>query len=224
MANEDELRARLREAAEAHRPDRARMLARVERGMAADARAVSVRSVRPLRPVPWLRVAGAAAAVAGIFAAGGYAVTALSGPSPSVAATGADPNAEPRLRAEGVIDPGSNRYWAQSDLTVTTSTPLSGLVVEVRVAQTGGVASTGNWRTLPAEDFTVSVREDGGALVYRWTLTAGRTVPAGRHVFAGQYDHAEGGRDAGSDTFTVTATDTSGDRTSARGGFVPTAP
>jgi hypothetical protein len=29
----DELRARLREAAEAHEPDRARILARVERGM-----------------------------------------------------------------------------------------------------------------------------------------------------------------------------------------------
>ncbi|WP_329112531.1 hypothetical protein [Streptomyces sp. NBC_01353] len=221
MTNEDELRARLREAAEAHRPDRARMLARVERGMAADARAVPA---RPVRPVPWLRVAGAAVAVAGIFAAGGYAVTALSGPSRSSAATGSEPSAEPRLRAEGVIDPGSNRYWAQSDLTVTTSTPLSGLVVELRVAQTGGVASTGNWRTRPAEDFTVSVREDGGALVYRWTLTAGRTVPAGRHVFAGQYNHAEGGRDAGSDTYTVTATDTSGHRASARGGFAPTAP
>ncbi|MFD9030733.1 hypothetical protein ACFVZW_06155 [Streptomyces sp. NPDC059567] len=217
MTNEDELRARLREAAEAHRPDRARMLARVERGMAADALAAPA---RPLRPVPWLRVAGAAVAVAGIFAAGGYAVTALSDQSRSVSAAGA----EPRLRAEGVIDPGSNRYWAQSDLTVTTSTPLSGLVVELRVAQTGGVASTGNWRSLPAEDFTVSVREDGGALVYRWTLTAGRTVPAGRHVFAGQYNHAEGGREAGSDTYTVTATDTSGHRASARGGFAPTTP
>ncbi|MFB7370173.1 hypothetical protein ACFC0D_10055 [Streptomyces sp. NPDC056222] len=224
MTNEDELRARLREAAEAHRPDRARMLARVERGMAADARAVPGRPVRPLRPVPWLKVAGAAVAVAGIFAAGGYAVTALSGPSRSVTAAGSEPSAEPRLRAEGVVDPGSNRYWAQSDLTVTTSTPLSGLVVELRVAQTGGVASTGNWRTLPAEDFTVSVREDGGALVYRWTLTSGRTVPAGRHVFAGQYNHAEGGRDAGSDTYTVTGTDTSGHRASAHGGFAPTAP
>ncbi|MFE6992689.1 hypothetical protein ACFVFN_31710, partial [Streptomyces pharetrae] len=69
----DELRARLREAAEAHQPDRARMLARIERGMAEEVRPAAHRATRP--PVfGWLRVAGATAAVAGVLAVGGYAV------------------------------------------------------------------------------------------------------------------------------------------------------
>ena len=68
----DELRARLHEAAEAHEPDRARILARVERGMTAKARP-DHRATRP--PVfGWARVVSATAAVAGVLAVGGYAV------------------------------------------------------------------------------------------------------------------------------------------------------
>ncbi|MER7518390.1 hypothetical protein [Streptomyces sp. NPDC126499] len=268
---EDLLRAELREAAAAHVPDRARMLARVERGLAA---CPTARTADRPRPAPWLRAAGAALAVAAVVAAGAVVVSLLPGPErqagPAVpAATGSTPAPGPapatstpsaaatpratgatgtppatgdtaapgptartataappaptplRIAATGVIDPGSNRYWAQSDLTLTTPAPLAALTVELRVAQTGGVASTGHWRTLPPEDFTVTVREADGALVYRWTLRAGRTAPAGRHVFAAQYDHAEGARAAGLDAYTVTATDTSGRRATAHGGFTP---
>ncbi|OSP41902.1 hypothetical protein B7767_18445, partial [Streptomyces sp. 13-12-16] len=53
----EELRARLHEAAGAHEPDRERMLARVERGMAGPARPEH-RATRP--PLfGWVRVAGA---------------------------------------------------------------------------------------------------------------------------------------------------------------------
>ncbi|GAA3399067.1 hypothetical protein [Streptomyces roseoviridis] len=263
---DEPLRAELREAAAAHVPDRARMLARVERGLAARPAAPAA------RPAPWLRAAGAALAVVAVVAAAALVVPVLPGPdgppgpavpaatgstsatatapatgtaptgtapstgtapptgtapaitgTPSTAATtGAPPAPTPLpLTVTGVIDPGSNRYWAQSDLTLTVPAPLTALTVELRVAQTGGVASTGHWRTLPPEDFTVSVREADGALVYRWTLKAGRTAPAGRHVFAAQYDHAEGERAAESDTYTVTATDASGRRATAHGGFAP---
>lgn len=213
MPSREEVRARLRAAAAAHEPDRARMLARVERGMTAKPRPAR----RPARPAPWLRAAGAALAVAAVLAAGGYTVTTLARPAGPAAP--AAPAAGLRLTATGVIDPGSNRYWAQSDLTLTTPAPLTALTVELRIAQTGGVADTGNWRTLPAEDFTVSVREEPGRLVYRWTLRPGRTAPAGRHVFAAQYDHAEGARDPAADTYTVTATDGTARRGSAHGGF-----
>ncbi|MFF5973792.1 hypothetical protein ACFY7C_19910 [Streptomyces sp. NPDC012769] len=228
---EDRLRARLREAAAAHEPDRARMLARVERGVAAHRPARQTREplgARAARSAPWLRTAGAALAVAAVVAAGVSVVPALTGPTgPAVpAATGSTSASASvpgplRITATGAIDPGSNRYWAQSEITLTTPAPLTALTVELRVAQTGGVASTGHWRTLPAEDFTVTVREEGGALVYRWTLRPDRPAPAGRHVFAAQYDHAEGPRAAASDTYTVTATDTSGRRATADGGFTP---
>ncbi|MEV3988747.1 hypothetical protein AB0J57_07535 [Streptomyces sp. NPDC049837] len=220
----DELKRQLREAAGAHHPDRARIHARVERGMAAT-RATrggarhrpSARTSSAARP-SWARVAGATAAVAAVLAAGGHTAATVLGsdrPDRSVTAQPAAP-----LRADGTVDPHSNRFWAQSNLTLTAPRPLTTLTVDLRVAQTGGVASTGHWRTLPADDFTVSVREDeAGALHYTWTLKPGRTAPAGRHVFAGQYNHAEGARAADRDRYTVTATDSGGERTSLRGDF-----
>ncbi|MFC8509941.1 hypothetical protein ACFU3J_20140 [Streptomyces sp. NPDC057411] len=221
VASPEEVRARLREAAHAHAPDRARMLARVERGTTAEpgARRGPARpSVRAVRPV--LRAAGAALAVAAVLAAG-YTVTTLARPSGPAAPAATAPARPLRLTATGVIDPGSNRYWAQSDLALTTPAPLTALTVELRIAQTGGVADTGNWRTLPAEDFTVSVRAEREHLVYRWTLRPGRTAPAGRHVFAAQYNHAEGPRDSGADTYKVTATAADARQGGAYGGFAP---
>ncbi|MFF1695231.1 hypothetical protein ACFVXC_16590 [Streptomyces sp. NPDC058257] len=289
----DDVRGHLHDAAAEHRPDRERMLARIERGMERDAVGPGAPSRGRLpRPAPWLRIAGTTAAVAGVFALGGYAVaSAVQGgdPPPRTVGTPAAPespaapspaasepddeNAGPSAPAEpthpsgrattgapdrgtdqdadrppkksqpppstgrvapdaksvedgylwsdGSIDPQSNDFWAQSTLTFKTGKSLTALTVELRVAQTGGVADAGNWRSLPADDFTVSVREQGGELVYRWTLKEGRTVPAGEHVFAGQYNHAEGGRDAGEDTYAAEAT-ASGQRTAVRGDFART--
>ncbi|MEV8316610.1 hypothetical protein AB0Q95_20810 [Streptomyces sp. NPDC059900] len=289
----DDVRKQLRDAAAEHRPDRERMLARIERGMERDAAGSGTASRGRLsRPAPWLRIAGATAAVAGVFALGGYAVASVvrgdeppprtvgtpaapespTGPSPSASAPddeNAGPSAPARpahpsgketssapgkdkdrgtdrppkkstpppatqpvapdaedvedryLWSDGSIDPQSNDFWAQSTLTFKTQKPLTALTVELRVAQTGGVADAGNWRSLPADDFTVSVGEQDGALVYRWTLKAGRTVPAGEHVFAGQYNHAEGGRDAGEDAYAAEAT-ASGQKAAVRGDFART--
>ncbi|WBO67125.1 hypothetical protein [Streptomyces camelliae] len=260
----DELRARLHEAAAAHEPDRARILARVERGMAApspSARAArSARSAHRATRSPvlgWARVVGATAAVAGVLAVGGYAVAsavkdkpparqtvavsptptpspdatsrppAPSGPAPSTGGThsahapSASPSRTPGasgqppvahseqdgpLWSDGSVDPHSNDFWAQSNLTLKTSKQLSALTVELKVAQTGGVSSTGAWRSLPETDFTQTVEERDGFLVYTWTLKEGRTVPAGEWVFAGQYNHERGGRDAKGDGYTITGT------------------
>ncbi len=252
----EELRARLQEAAGAHEPDRERMLARIERGMAGPARP-DHRARRP--PVfGWLRVAGATAAVAGVLAVGGYAVASavkddespsqrhvavspVPAPTPSPEATSrapappvepsTDAPARPRdtgtppagtsnpsgaarppagvedgpLWSDGSVDPHSNEFWAQSNVTLKTAERLTALTVELRIAQTGGVTSTGAWRSLPEADFGLTVWERDGFLVYTWTLKEGRTVPPGEWVFAGQYDHARGGRDAGGDRYTATA-------------------
>ncbi|TXS09928.1 hypothetical protein EAO71_36910 [Streptomyces sp. ms191] len=79
---------------------------------------------------------------------------------------------------------------------------------------------TGHWQTRPADDFTVTVRQEGGFLVYRWVLRPGRTIPSGEHVFAGQYDHAAGGRDAGPDTYRAEAAAGTG-RALVWGDFAP---
>ncbi|MEV0096285.1 hypothetical protein [Streptomyces sp. NPDC050738] len=268
----DELEKQLKEAAGAHRPDRERMLARVERGMFEPEPAAPHRHQRSRGLGPWLRAVGATAVVAGVCAAGGYAVasavqddgpqqTVATSPTPEESTTTASPSptassstrpshhvvppAKPphspkgtahssppasppvsalpsapagTLLADGSIDPESTAYWAQSNITFKNRTPLDALTVELRVALTDGVADTGNWRDLPVEDFTVSVQEEGHFLVYRWTLKAGRTVPAGQHVFAGQYNHAQGGRDAKDDTYTVQGT-ASGKRAEVQGDF-----
>ncbi|MER5442854.1 hypothetical protein [Streptomyces sp. NPDC002790] len=216
--SEDDLRQRLRSAADAHRPDRARMLARVERGMY-ERPTTDEPERRPA--VGWVRVAGITAGVVGALAVGGFAVgSALrSDPAPRQQQVGVSP--APSLWADGSVDPGSNAYWAQSNVTFKTKSELASLTVELRVAQTGKVRSTGHWRSLPAGDFTETVSERGGFLVYRWVLRAGRVVPVGEHVFAGQYDHAEGGRDASADRYVVRGRDGSGQRVSVDGDFAP---
>ncbi|MEU8676487.1 hypothetical protein [Streptomyces sp. NPDC048560] len=234
---DDELRQRLQDAARAHHPDRERMLARVERGMAQERLARPGRAWRPLRaPMPWLRVVGATVAVCGVLAVGALTVTSagegdggarqVAGPAPAPTADpvrgGALPAEDGPLRSDSSVSTNSNRYWAQSHVTVTTGEALSALVVELRVAQTGGVNSTGSWRSLPVEDFTVSARETNGFLVYRWTLKQGRTVPVGTHTFAGQYNHAEGARSARRDDYTVRA-GMSGRQTAVGGKFTSAA-
>ncbi|MFS8204523.1 hypothetical protein ACLVWQ_38350 [Streptomyces sp. CWNU-52B] len=236
----DELRGRLRDSAGAYEPDRARILARVERGRASEE---SRRHPSPNpSPLSWFRVVGATAAVAGVLAVGGYAVTSAvraeettdqtvavtpspapspspsPSPSPEQRASSraplppdpADSSAGARtedgpLWSDGSVDPHSNEFWAQSNVTVRTREQLTSLTVTLKVGQTGGVTSTGAWRSAPEDDFTASVAEKDGFLVYRWVLKPGRIVWPGTWVFAGQYDHDRGGRDAGDDAYTVTA-------------------
>ncbi|MFH9043884.1 hypothetical protein ACH4FA_31725 [Streptomyces sp. NPDC017966] len=250
----EELRARLHEAAGAHEPDRERMLARVERGMAGPARPEHRAARRPV--FGWFRVAGATAAVAGVLAVGGYAVASSvqdekppqrqvaasptptrspeatsRPPEPSVNPT-PDPPEQSRntatppagkrspsdgparppagvedgpLWSDGSVDPHSNEFWAQSNVTLKTTERLTSLTVELRIAQTGGVTSTGAWRSLPEDDFELSVDERDGFLVYVWKLKDGLTIEPGEWLFAGQYDHERGGRDAGEDTYTAWA-------------------
>ncbi|WP_406391933.1 hypothetical protein OG806_12475 [Streptomyces sp. NBC_00882] len=261
------LRARLRDAAEAHEPNREQILARIERGMSEQTRP-DHRATRP--PVyGWVRVVSATAAVACVLGLGGYAVaSAVRDKTPaqtSVAATGTPtpspdatsrppaPPADPTPRttptretekpsgtpsgtpsastevqasgaedgplwSDGAMDPHSNEFWAQSDVTVRTSEQLTALTVELRIEQTSGVTTTGAWRSLPEDDFTLTVAEKDGFLVYTWVLKDGRTVPNGEWVFAGQYNHARGGRDAKGDGYTATATAKSGDL-AVKGGF-----
>ncbi|MEU0948938.1 hypothetical protein ABZ379_40640 [Streptomyces canus] len=267
MTMQRDVHGALRDAAESHEPNRERILARVERGMAEQSRP-DHRATRP--PVyGWVRVVSATAAVACVLGLGGYAVASAVKDEPptrkSVAATGTPtpspdatsrppaPSANPTrnttpthradkrsgtpsgtpsastevpasgaedgpLWSDGSVDTHSNEFWAQSNVTVRTSEQLTSLTVELRIAQTGRVTDTGAWRSLPEDDFTLTVAERDGFLVYTWVLKDGRTVPKGEWVFAGQYNHERGGRDAKDDVYTATATAKSGDL-AVKGGF-----
>ncbi|MFJ2822040.1 hypothetical protein ACIO7M_13120 [Streptomyces toxytricini] len=227
----EDLKRRLREAAAAHEPDRDGMLRRVRQGIAADTRP-TLR--RPAGSLSWPCVALAALATAAVLLAGGYAAvgTAPSGPdgrapaappTPPPAVDGSAPPPRTQdgpLGSDGEVDPGGNPYWSQSSITLRTGVPLGALTLEVRIAQTGGVAPTGAWRTRPEGDFTLTTADgDGGAVVYRWTLKPGRTVPPGQHVFAVQYNHAQGPRAAAADAYTATAATAEGRQHTVAGPF-----
>ncbi|SOD58241.1 hypothetical protein SAMN06297387_10151 [Streptomyces zhaozhouensis] len=198
MADREETRELLRAAAAEHRPDRERMRARVARGMAARGPA----AVAPRRRRGRL-VAGAVGAVGCVLAvtvlAGGW----LGGDERG-GATAASPSARGTLATSGEIYRDDNPYWSQSEVTLETSHPLSALTVEVRVVADEEARPTGGWRTPPEEDFVFTTGEEGGDLVFRWELREGREVPEGEHVFAAQYDHGEGPRDAAFDRYLVT--------------------
>ncbi len=115
--------------------------------------------------------------------------------------------------------PAANAYWSEKDLILTAARPLSRLTVTVRVAQTGGVAPTGSWLDLPNGDFDVSVRPGPDAVVYRWTLKAGRQAWPKGNVFAAQFDHPDKPRPRGSDTYTVTASVADGRPVTVSGRF-----
>lgn len=235
----EQISRQLREAAEAHRPDRARMLARVERGMAS----------ATCRPAPrvarsWSKVTFAGAAAAGILATAGLAVAVVgsappppdtlpppavsnSSPAPSVTSTVVPPPAaanQPNqstpdvpespsttssrlsdgpLSAKGSVDSHSHTFWTQDTLVVGVTEQLTALSVEVHIAQTGGVENSGHWQTSPVDDYTFTVREADGELIYRWELKPGRTVPVAQHTFAVQYNHTRGARDGKADRYGV---------------------
>ncbi|NNN34573.1 hypothetical protein HLK59_30280, partial [Streptomyces sp. S3(2020)] len=122
------------------------------------------------------------------------------------------------LWSDGSVDPHSNDFWAQSNITLKTSEQLTALTVRLKIAQTGGVTSAGAWRSLPEDDFTLTTEEKDGFVVYTWTLKADREVAKGEWVFAGQYDHERGGRDAADDSYTVTGT-AGGEQLAVKGDF-----
>jgi hypothetical protein len=246
----EQISRRLREAAEAHQPDRGRILARVQRGTTGTARATGAtfRHRTPGIGRSWPNVALAGLAAAGILAAAGLAVAAIvqtappnpdnatsltmstpSGTPTSAPSTSTSPpgqglpaptyNAPPPtstpppddrttdgpLSSEGSIDPHSHTFWTQNNLTLTTTEPLTALTVELRIAQTGNVQSSGQWQTGPDDDFTITVEEVDGTLIHRWTLKPGHTAPAAQHTFAAQYNHPDGPRDPHPDTYRAEA-------------------
>ncbi|MEU6246921.1 hypothetical protein [Glycomyces sp. NPDC047010] len=124
------------------------------------------------------------------------------------------------LWSEGAIDANNTDYFTQSTVKFRSDTALTGLEVELRLAEGDGLAYLDSWTT---DDnlFTEAVytSEDGYA-VLRWTLKDGAVVPAGNeYTLAGQFDPNGGPRSGDADSFTVTATGEDGETGVLEGGF-----
>ena len=245
QGNEARIGAALRAEADSHQPDRAAMLARIERGqfsapVRGRRRRTSRRGGLRLAGIVMASAVGFGLSVAGTWAAVGVfsapaptepVVTVVS-PSPSVSATpsagtAGTPSGTPSapsasagasnpagatrvqqgfLWSDGSIDPYTTTGWSQSDITLKNHYTVTALDVKVTLAFTPGLASTGSWSTVPAAELVTTVTKQGGTLVYEFTLKPGATLAPGTYVFAGQYNHAAVGRDAGGDSYRATAT------------------
>jgi hypothetical protein len=114
------------------------------------------------------------------------------------------PTAGP-LTAIGTVGHNSNQFWAQENLTITTTRAIRGLHLSVTVSGASTVQSTGSWSTLAPADLTTAVNRVPGGLVYDITLKPGRTLPAGTYVFGLQFNHPVNGHNFTTDTYHVTA-------------------
>jgi hypothetical protein len=157
----------------------------------------------------------------GSLAASGVALPAATTPpaaTPAGSATTATRPASP-LTAVGTVDPHSFQYWAQENLTVTTTRPIRELEVTVAVSGGPAVRSTGMWTTLLPADVGTTVRSDPDGLVYDITLKAGQTLQPTAYKFGFQFDRPSTGHDFTLDTYRVSAVTTDGATESASGTF-----
>jgi hypothetical protein len=143
---------------------------------------------------------------------------ALPAATPAGSATAATRPAGP-LTAVGTVDPHSFQYWAQENLTVTTTRPIRELDVTVAVSGGPAVRSTGTWTTLLPADVEATVRSDAHGLVYDITLKAGQTLQPAAYQFGFQFNRPGTGHEFTLDTYRVSAVTTDGATESASGTF-----
>ena len=109
------------------------------------------------------------------------------------------------VTATGTVDSHSTRYWAQEDLSVTTTRVVRALHVTVTVSGGASVQSTGSWSTILAADLDVTVSRTSGGLAYDIALKPGLNLPPGTYAFGLQFNRPAAGHDFAGDTYTVTA-------------------
>ncbi|SDL67002.1 hypothetical protein SAMN05216298_4725 [Glycomyces sambucus] len=134
--------------------------------------------------------------------------------------TGGEPEAPDWLTAQGSIDANNTDYFSQSVVKFRSERALTGLTVELRVAEGGGLVVSDTWTTDDNLFQEAVVTSEDGYTVLRWTLKDGAVVPAGNeYTLAGQFDPNGGPRSGADDSFTVTATDEDGGTGTLEGGF-----
>jgi hypothetical protein len=123
------------------------------------------------------------------------------------------------LTAAGTVDPHSSQYWAQENLTVTTTRTIRELDVTVAVSGGQSVRSTGMWTTLLPPEVETTVRSEPDGLVYEITLKPGQTLQPTAYRFGFQFNRPSAGHEFTLDTYRVTAVTTDGASESASGAF-----
>ncbi|WP_433730213.1 hypothetical protein ACQP2Y_19490 [Actinoplanes sp. CA-051413] len=160
--------------------------------------AVSAPAAAPRTTAPSPTAPSAGAPSAGASAPG------VSGNARSSAAK--DDTRRDAIWADGSINPNSDDTDGRSDITLKLREPVRALELTVRVAPTAGLTDQGSTHDVTGATIETTVVREEDALVYHFKLAGGATLRAGTYVFTAKYGYDnEGGRDAGDDSYSVTA-------------------
>jgi hypothetical protein len=108
--------------------------------------------------------------------------------------------------ADGSINPNSDDTDGRSDITLKLREPVRALELTVRVGPTAGLTDQGSTHDVTGATIETTVVREKDALVYHFKLAGGATLRSGTYVFTAKYGYDnEGGRDAGDDSYSVTA-------------------
>jgi hypothetical protein len=143
-------------------------------------------------------------------------------PSPSASAVRGHPGdtqvEKGSLWSDGSITPAGTGV-SESVVTIKAGADLTALDLTIRVVLTPGLADQGATHDVTNGGVTATVERQSGALLYRFVLREGTTLPAGTYRFTARYGYAGGSRDAGDDTYEAYASDADHKRPHIYGNF-----
>jgi hypothetical protein len=140
-----------------------------------------------------------------------------SAPAPSASLVRGHPG-DTQAEKGSLWSDGSIAAGGRSEVTLKAGADLTELDLTFRVPLTAGLAADGY--AVPNDTVTATVTKESGALLYRFRLEQGATMPAGTYLFAAKYTAAS--RDATEDTYEAYATSVERKRIHIYGNFAPT--
>lgn len=114
----------------------------------------------------------------------------LPSPAPPLAGTSQTTGIHEHIvTATGTVDASSRTGWSQEDVAVTFAQPIAGFQLSVKVSLASTGASAGYSSTYDASLFDVTVDTQAHALVYKFNLKPGKTLPPGSSQFAVRFTY-----------------------------------
>jgi aryl-phospho-beta-D-glucosidase BglC (GH1 family) len=111
------------------------------------------------------------------------------------------------VSVSGRVAPGTSPWWGEVDVLLTNTAPMTALTIDITVAKTTGVTYSGQYNSYWGGAVSMSRTETASAIIYRYTLNPGQTVPAGTGwVAAAQFGGNGTPHPVSGDTYAGTAT------------------
>ena len=109
--------------------------------------------------------------------------------------------------ARASVASGSGPYWAEEDLTLANTVPITALKITLTIQKTPGVSYSGQYNNYWGGMLSMNHAESANAVTYTYILNAGQTVPASSSwMVAGQYGGNGASHPSTGDTYQVNVT------------------